>query len=50
MGKQLIAGLILLDRCPECGGTWFDKGELSVIKKKWQDESWHKGFFWGWLP
>jgi DNA-directed RNA polymerase subunit RPC12/RpoP len=49
MKKQLIAGMVLLDKCPECGGTWFDQGELDVIKKMWQDESWNKGFFWGWL-
>ena len=25
---------IILDRCPACGGIWFDRGELEQILKK----------------
>ena len=49
MGKRLVAGVVLIDVCPACGGTWFDKGELEVIERKSADESWNKGFFWGFL-
>jgi len=25
---------IRVDRCPECGGTWYDRGELRLLKDK----------------
>lgn len=49
MEKRLVAGLILVDKCGTCGGTWFDKGELKVIRQMSKDEGWNKGFFIGWL-
>nr|WP_321453426.1 zf-TFIIB domain-containing protein [uncultured Carboxylicivirga sp.] len=27
-----ISGSILVDTCPTCGGTWFDKGELDQLE------------------
>jgi hypothetical protein len=30
MRKELIEGVIV-DRCPECGGVWFDGGELEAL-------------------
>ncbi len=49
MGKRMVAGLVLIDTCPSCGGTWFDKHELKVIQKRWKDAGWNEGFFIGWL-
>jgi hypothetical protein len=49
MQKRLVADLVLIDKCSACGGTWFDKGELDVIRKRSEDDGWGKGFFWGWL-
>lgn len=49
MQKRLVMGLVLIDTCSACRGTWFDKDELEVIKKRWKDESWNKGYFLGWL-
>jgi Zn-finger nucleic acid-binding protein len=33
---------IKLDRCPECGGTWFEKGELRLLK----DRERHEDYRW----
>lgn len=30
MRKEVIEGVIV-DRCPDCGGVWFDGGELEVL-------------------
>ena len=30
MQKEVIEGVII-DRCPDCGGVWFDGGELEVL-------------------
>jgi hypothetical protein len=49
MQKEILVGLVLIDRCASCGGTWFDKDELDVIKKRAEDEAWNKGFFLGWV-
>ena len=49
MQKRLVAGLVLIDTCSACGGTWFDKHELKVIQQRWKDAAWNEGFFVGWL-
>ena len=49
MQKRLVGGLVLIDSCSACGGTWFDKYELEVIQKRWRDAGWQEGFFTGWL-
>lgn len=49
MQKRLIYDIAIIDACSECGGIWFDKGELELLKKKDADENWDKGFFWGML-
>jgi len=49
MGKHLIEDLILIDSCRSCGGTWFDRAELEVIKKMSKDAGWNSGFVLGWL-
>ncbi len=30
MGKEVIQNVIV-DRCPQCGGVWFDGGELEIL-------------------
>jgi len=32
MKKDLVHNIII-DRCENCGGVWFDGGELDVLKK-----------------
>jgi len=49
MQKRMAGGLVLIDTCSACGGTWFDKYELEVIQKRWNDAAWQQGFFTGWL-
>lgn len=49
MVKRMAAGLVLIDICSACGGTWFDKHELEVIQKRFKDDGWNEGFFMGWL-
>jgi hypothetical protein len=49
MQKRLVGGLVLIDSCSACGGTWFDKYELELIQKRWKDAGWQAGFFTGWL-
>ena len=49
MGKRLVGGLVLIDTCTACGGTWFDKSELEVIRQRAEDAGWSDGFFLGWL-
>ncbi len=44
MLKEIVVGLVLLDKCPACGGTWLDKDELDVIKKHSEKEAWNSGF------
>jgi ribosomal protein L37AE/L43A len=31
MAKVIVSNVII-DRCPKCNGTWFDAGELEVLK------------------
>lgn len=47
MHKRLIAGMALIDRCPSCSGTWFDKYELEVIQKEAERKGWNSGFILG---
>lgn len=47
--KRLAADVVVLDVCPVCQGTWFDKSELEAILKKSTDEGWSQGFVLGWV-
>jgi len=49
MEKQLVSDMVYIDTCAKCGGTWFDRGELDLIRKKWREEDWRDGFMVGWL-
>jgi len=33
MEKKRVLDKFLIDRCRQCGGTWFDKGELKVVQE-----------------
>src|SRR6185503_12984927 len=35
MEKHLVCDVVLIDTCLKCGGTWFDQGELDIIRKRW---------------
>ena len=45
MKKRLVAEAVVIDVCTECGGIWFDKGELEIIEKKSRQMGWQDGFF-----
>ncbi len=32
--KSMAIGSITIDRCAECGGTWFDENEFRILKDK----------------
>ena len=34
MEKKRVLDKFLIDRCQQCGGTWFDKGELRVVQEE----------------
>lgn len=31
--REVTRGHITLDLCPECGGTWFDAGEVELLRE-----------------
>jgi hypothetical protein len=33
MQKLIVAEIIKVDRCPNCGGSWFDSGEFEILKE-----------------
>jgi Zn-finger nucleic acid-binding protein len=45
MNKRLVADAVVIDFCKQCGGLWFDKGELEVIERKSREMGWNEGFF-----
>jgi Zn-finger nucleic acid-binding protein len=53
MEKKRVLDKFLVDRCPKCEGTWFDKGELRVVQEAAReqgreealDDSTNWGFF-----
>lgn len=47
MKKRLVAEVILIDVCPVCQGTWFDKSELEVLLKRAKDDGSNWGFAFG---
>ena len=47
MTKRLIADVVIIDSCPECKGSWFDKSELEILLRKAKDDGWETGFFIG---
>lgn len=48
MTKQRVLDRFVIDQCPQCEGTWFDKGELKVIqeaaREQGRDEAYGFGF------
>ena len=49
MQRLLVAELVLIDVCKTCGGSWFDKDELAIIRTRAKDAGWGDGFVIGWL-
>jgi len=43
--KKKVAGIVMIDICPQCRGTWFDEGELAIIQDHWSDEGLEQGLF-----
>jgi Zn-finger nucleic acid-binding protein len=47
MIKQRVLDRFVVDQCPNCEGTWFDKGELKVVqevaKEQGRDEAYGIG-------
>lgn len=40
--KKISKRNITLDKCPKCGGIWFDPGEMQKLHKL-EVEEWQKG-------
>ena len=47
MNKHIIHGLAMIDKCPTCGGTWFDINEIEILLKEAEAKGYGKGFFIG---
>lgn len=30
--ERQVCEFVLIDKCPECGGIWLDRGELEIIR------------------
>jgi len=39
LAKEIVHGIII-DRCPNCGGVWFDRGEMERMNEEVADEVW----------
>jgi len=37
MNKVFMAEVLVIDVCPACHGTWFDKAELDFLKQRARD-------------
>ena len=33
-----LQGLVTIDKCTDCGGIWFDKGEAEILKGDWMSD------------
>lgn len=43
MEKKRVLDRFLIDRCQQCGGIWFDKGELKIVQQKAKDAGMNEG-------
>lgn len=43
MKKQLVASVLIVDKCEKCGGTWLDSNELTRVKGMARDEGYSDG-------
>ena len=39
MDEISYGGDLLIDRCTNCEGIWFDEGEVTLLKSKWRGEA-----------
>lgn len=52
MEKQSAYGLLLIDKCPTCGGVWLDSHELKIISKinnAMKNKSVAMAYLFGWV-
>ena len=50
MKKELIYNMVLIDKCPSCGGIWLDGEALEILKREMKAEAgggFASGFLWG---
>ena len=40
MTEVTYGGDVVIDRCTNCHGLWFDSGEADLLKKKWMGTPW----------
>jgi len=33
-----LQGAVTIDKCTQCGGIWFDKGEAEILKGDWMSD------------
>jgi hypothetical protein len=44
LAKEIVHGVII-DRCPSCGGVWFDAGEMERMNQEVAAEVWKSAAF-----
>src|SRR2546421_5746183 len=51
MKKVLVYNMVLIDKCPSCGGVWLDDEALEILRREMQGEDggFFNGFLWGML-
>ena len=52
MEKHPAYELLLIDKCPSCGGVWLDSSELKIVNKinnAMKDRSVGMAFLFGWI-
>ena len=42
MVKRIVADVVVLDKCPACGGVWFDGGELQIVNRLIKEQAFQK--------
>jgi len=43
MAKKRVLDKFLIDKCKECDGVWFDKGELRAVQQAARDMGFQEG-------
>ena len=44
MKKQRVLDRFVVDQCPSCEGTWFDKGELKIVQEAAKEQGRDEAF------
>lgn len=45
MVKRIVGDVVVLDKCTQCGGVWFDGGELQIVNQLIKEQSFQKAFW-----